>query len=268
MTWKPIDGRILTIEAVTAHIATVPFTDWRPSGGVLHNTAAPDLKLGLKYSIEHWRDMWVGYYKSLGWSAGPHFFCFPDKVLLFTPVNVRGVHSPSWNGTKFGVEMVADFDHDDDDAGLGLKIKMNAVAVFAALYARLGLDPAGIKLHKEDTRTTHDCPGRDIDKAEFIQLVQEYMGEGGEHPPVAKVLAGPQPPVADKRSTIAGVPDGDHLNVRELSSASSRVVGTLTNGARVAVIGDAMNGKTKWLRIIVVDSGRQGFVNARYVLQS
>jgi hypothetical protein len=262
MSWKPIDGRIVTIEQFRPIIAALPFTPFRPSGGALHNTATPNLKRIQQFSIEHWRDMWVGYYKSQGWSGGPHAFVFPDRrILLFTPFNQSGVHSPSWNGTKFGVEMCADFAIDDDDAGLGMAVKQTAVAVFGEVYKRLGLDPDNIKLHKEDQRTTHDCPGRDIDKAEFIQLVHEYMGEAGEHP--GTVAPPPQP--SGRRATVTGIAADDTLNLRALSSASSAVIDALKNGTRLGVFGEATNGNTKWLRVVVSETGKDGWVNAHYV---
>lgn len=260
MAWTKIDGRILTIDEVRTEIAGTTWRDWRPSGGVLHNTASPSLGRSQAFSIEHWRDMWEGFYRDTQhWSAGPHYFCFPGKkVLCFTPITSRGVHSPSWNGTKFGVEMVADFDKEDDDAGLGLEVKMAAVAVFAALYAKLGLDPAGIKLHKEDPRTTHACPGRDIDKAEFIQLVQEYMGDAGEHP------GGTVPPPAPAMKVgIVNVALGDTLNVRSQASASAPVVTKLVNGETVSILSEAMNGSTKWLRVEHLITS--GWVAARYI---
>ena len=254
-----IDGRILTINQVREDIAKKVFKDWRPSGGVLHNTASPSLGRSEAYSIEHWRDMWEDYYRGKGWSAGPHYFCFPrGKVLCFTPITSRGVHSPSWNGTKFGVEMVADFDREDDDKGFGLEVKSAAVVVFAALYAKLGLDPEGIKLHKEDPRTTHDCPGRDVEKREFIQLVQEFMGDAGEHP--GGTIPPPKPPV---RTGIVNVANNDSLNVRNQSSAAGAVVARLPKGSHVTVLSEAMNGTTKWLRVTY---GKDfGWVAARFV---
>lgn len=260
--WKTIDGRIVTVEQFRSHIATLEFSPFRPSGGVLHNTATPNLKRIQEFSIEHWRDMWVDFYKGQGWSGGPHAFAFPDRrILLFTPFNQSGVHSPSWNGTKFGVEMCADFAIDDDDAGLGLAVKQTAVAIFGEVYKRLGLDPDGIKLHKEDTRTTHDCPGHDIDKAEFIQMVHEYMGEAGEHP--GTVTA---PQAAPQRKGMVNVASDDTLNMRSLSSASSPIVSVLRRGANVTILGEAKNGSTAWMRVEA--SGKTGWVASRYILAS
>ncbi len=257
--WKPIDGRILSTADAVAAIGEVQFKNWRPGGGALHNTAVPSLKRSKDYPIQHWSDMWQGYYRGLGWSGGPHFFCFPGQVLFFTPITLPGVHSPSWNGTKFGVEMVADYDTESAQVDGGLLVKQTAVAVFAALYSKLGLDPDGIKLHKEDPRTTHACPGKNIDKAEFISLVQQFMGTAGEHPlPAESPPAAPQ----DRKGTV-NIP-GDTLTLRRESSASSESMGDLPDGTDLVIHSEAMNLTTKWLNV-TTPLGFIGWVNARYV---
>lgn len=260
MSWTKIDGRILTVDQVRTDIASKSFGDWRPSGGVLHNTASPSLGRSQDFSIEHWRGMWEGFF-SAKWSAGPHYFCFPgQKVLCFTPITHRGVHSPSWNGTRFGVEMVADFDTEDADSGLGLQVEQAAVAVFAALYAKLGLDPENIKMHYEDPATDHACPGKDIHKARFIQQVTEFMGSGGEH----SGGTAPPPPPPPKIGTVI-VAANDTLNMRDQSSVAGNIVAKLKPGVKVSVLGEAMNGTTKWLRVQPSGAGSGGWVAARYV---
>lgn len=265
--WVPIDGRIITVSQLKPIIQAMQFPGngamgFRPSGGTLHNTAVPDMGRARQFSHEHWRDGWLNYYKNeRRWPSGPHAFVFEDgKILLFTPFNQKGTHSPSWNGTKFGVEMVADFAKDDDDAGPGKIVKLTAAAVFAILYERLGLDPAGIVLHKEDRRTDHDCPGRDINKAEFIELVEEYMGHAGDHPNVPDPTNPPTPPAP--RAAFVNTPD---LNLRAGSSASARILAKLPKGERIEILDSAMNGKTKWLQVKVPRLKSAGWVSAQYV---
>lgn len=257
MNWKPIDGSILSTSDAEQAIADTEFKIWRPSGGALHNTAVPSLKRSKDYPIVHWRSMWEGYYRGMGWSGGPHFFCFPGQVLFFTPIILPGVHSPSWNGTKFGVEMVADFDKESAEEGDGLKVVQTAVAVFAALYGKLGLNPQDIKLHKEDPRTTHACPGKNIDKVEFINLVQQHMGTAGEH----NLPAVEQPPA--QHVGRVNTP-GDTLTLRRESSASSASLGVIPDGTHLEIKGEAVNVTTKWLNV-TTPAGYSGWVNAKYV---
>ncbi len=87
---------------------------------------------------------------------------------MFTPLTVSGVHSPSWNKTALGIEMLGDFGSEAFASGRGRKVRKNAVAAMATLCAILGLDPNGIRLHREDPATTHACPGKNVRKLEVI----------------------------------------------------------------------------------------------------
>jgi hypothetical protein len=78
--------------------------------------------------------------------------------------------------------MLGDYDKDAFDRGRGAAVRDNAVAAMAALSTVLGLDPAGMKLHREDPATTHACPGKNVRKLDVIQRVQDKMlDEAGEH---------------------------------------------------------------------------------------
>ncbi|MBS0640842.1 MAG: hypothetical protein JSS43_13260, partial [Proteobacteria bacterium] len=71
--------------------------------------------------------------------------------------------------------------------GRGLAVHRNAVSAMATLSAVLGLDPQTIKLHWEDPKTTHACPGKHVIKQQVIDEVTELMIErhGGDHQAVA-----------------------------------------------------------------------------------
>ena len=74
--------------------------------------------------------------------------------------------------------MVADFDGTDDPKSPGGRVIMDTTAFcFAELLKKLNLPAGGntIKLHREDRRTSHNCPGRLVKKDEFIAMVQGYM---------------------------------------------------------------------------------------------
>lgn len=265
----PADKRFMTPDQFREHVAALDFTSWKPIGIVWHNTASPDLKRWHEFSRAHWMVGLENYYKKQGWNGGPHLFCDdgPDGIGLFNALNRRGTHSPSFNAQWIGIEHVGDYNKEDDDAGPGLKVKTNGIIATAILCARLGIpvDAAHIKLHKEDPRTDHDCPGKDMaqDKAKSIQAVLEYMGTGGDHGPdwdhVVDIPTGPQPPV-----TKFGIVNEDGLNIRSISSASGVIVGVLNKGDKVGIVSDAMNGASKWLCIERPHSS-VGWVNARYV---
>lgn len=274
MAW-PAVKKFLTPQQFREHVNTLDFSAWRPIGIVIHNTAEPTLKRWHEVPRERWMNNLESYYKGLGWNGGPHLFIDDgeDGIGLFNPLNRRGTHSPSFNAQWLGFEHVGDYAKEDDDAGPGLQVKNNGIAAMAIVCAKLGIDPAThIKLHKEDPRTDHDCPGKDMaeDKAKIIQAVIEYMGHGGDHapnwahvvdPPV--IAPGPQPaPVEPVVSLVTTV---DDLNLRESSSAGSARVVSLPKGMQLAEIGPPVsNGATGWKHVRAPAIGKEGWVAARF----
>jgi hypothetical protein len=265
------EGRGMTVEQFREYVHGLSFPSWRPSFGCFHNTAAPTLAQWKGYPAAQRILNLERYYRDeQGWSAGPHAFVAHDFIWPFTPLNMRGTHTPSWNGTAFGIEMVGNYtlSGDDPTTGDGLAVYRNMVAVFAILYAKLGLDPATIKFHREDPRTTHRCPGDRMFalKPRFIADVQEFMGAAGDHVPEDDGTADPKPkPDAPPEGTVIA---SDGLNLRAASSASSQIIVLLPEGQRVAILGEAMNGATQWLRVwcrTPDGAAHAGWVAARYV---
>ena len=110
-------------------------------------------------------------------------FIDDKKIWVFTPLTLSGVHSPSWNKIALGFEMLGNYATESFGSDRGLAVRKNAVAAIATLSAVLGLDPATMRLHKEDKLTDHDCPGRNVKKTEVIAEVQALMQtrHAGEH---------------------------------------------------------------------------------------
>jgi N-acetylmuramoyl-L-alanine amidase len=182
--WKGIVGESFSAKDFDAYCQTLQWTAWRPSFITLHNTASPTLAQrpnGL--TLQHIKNLEAFYRDEQHWSAGPHLFVDDKQIWVFTPLTVSGVHSQSWNQTAFGLEMLGSYDTEAFDSGRGLKVRKNAVAAMATLSAILGFDPEGMKLHREDPRTTHACPGKKVKKLEVIQEVQDLMAarHAGEH---------------------------------------------------------------------------------------
>lgn len=272
MAWKGIDGRGLTVQQFAHHVAGLKFSAWRPSGVIVHNTGNPALYPLKGHGSWHGsptspqkrvNESLPGYYKGLGWSAGPHLFIDDELIWLFTPLTTQGVHSPSFNGTRIGLEMVGDFEIEQFNSGPGAKVRNNTVAALGILHAKLGLSPETIKLHREDPRTTHACPGKHVQKADLIRRVQEYMGEGGDHDNT-DAPASDTPVAKPERMGVTAVND---LSFRAQSSASSDKIGSLPKGVNLAIISEAMNGETRWLRVRT-PAGYVGWVSAKYVIIS
>jgi hypothetical protein len=104
---------------------------------VVHNTSAPRLLQWHSHPGEvRMRNLESYYRDQQRWSAGPHLFVADDLIWVFTPLTTSGVHSPSWNGVAWGVELVGEYDIEPFNPG----VRENAVDALAALYTCRGLD--------------------------------------------------------------------------------------------------------------------------------
>ena len=174
----PIVGKRFTAAQFVDYAAHVPLGDWKPDLIVLHNTAVPTLKQRpTGFSESSMEDLRQYYGEVQDWNGGPHLFVDQNGVWVFNPLDRRGTHSPSWNARSWGVEMLGDYATEPFDSGDGLRVQGNAIGALAALFRRLGLPPTDehFKLHKEDPKTTHVCPGKHVDKAKVRAAVQALL---------------------------------------------------------------------------------------------
>lgn len=173
--WHPIVGKSFLPSEFDEYVDSFDLTDWRPEFVVLHNTASPTLAEWRRIDgVERMRNL-QSYYSGLGWSAGPHLFVADDLVWAFTPLDVPGVHSPSWNRRSWGVEMVGNYEAEAFDRGRGALVKANTIGVLAALHRKLGIAPNTLRLHREDPKTHHACPGRFVRKAEIVAALERLL---------------------------------------------------------------------------------------------
>jgi hypothetical protein len=277
MAWPAVKQEF-TQEHFRRYVAGLSWPAWRPSKIVWHNTAAPSLAQWMKSAAEdrakglvpgitRIRNLERYFRDQNGWSGCPHLFIANDFTWVMNPLTAAGVHSPSFNTTAIGIEMVGDFDREDDDAGEGLKVKQNTIFATAVLCSALGLDPASaIYLHKQDPRTTHDCPGKDIasDKFQMIAEVVDLMS-GGEHDPaeVAAVIetgTAPKIPAMEGR----GITTANNLNFRRGPGVDNESTGSLPKGIELTILATARNGSTEWLQVRT-PAGHTGWVSGRYV---
>ncbi|MBX6363990.1 MAG: N-acetylmuramoyl-L-alanine amidase [Gemmatimonadetes bacterium] len=182
MRWKGVVGRGFTAEEFDRYVRSLTFPAWRPRFVVVHNTQVPMLAEWHRVPPERRMLGFVTYYRDeQRWSGGPHLFIADDRIWVFTPLTVPGVHSPSWNAVSLGVELVGDYDHEP----MSPDVWSNAVQALATLHDALGLDPGTLRFHKEDPKTTHTfCPGRAVDKAALIAAIRaEMASDAGEHLP-------------------------------------------------------------------------------------
>lgn len=174
--WKPIVGLGFDPVSFDIYCKSLTWTSWRPSFIVVHNTAIPDLAMRPKgFTRQHMQNFVTYYRDQQGWSAGPHLFIDDHLIWVFTPLTTTGRHSPSWNQVAIGLEMLGDFDKERFDAGRGALVRKNAVCAIATLCGALGIDPGTTRLHKEDKKTTHKCPGTKVSRTQLVADVQTVL---------------------------------------------------------------------------------------------
>lgn len=195
----PIVKRKFTADEFDAYMATVPIGSWTKRI-VLHNTAVPSLKSWKGVVSESNLEALHKYYefrapagkkgRPTGWPGGPHLFIDSEGIWVFNPLDKKGVHSPSFNRDAWGIEMLGDYASEAFDSGHGLAVQNNAIRALAAMFRRLGvktLDGDNFKIHKEDPKTTHDCPGKNVHKPAVQAQIQALLGGA---PPVAPPVDG------------------------------------------------------------------------------
>lgn len=267
MAW-PALKKDFSQEGFRDYVQSLSWNSWRPNKIVWHNTAAPTLKQwivtadsdareGKTPGITRIQNLERFFRDNNGWSGCPHLFVANDRIWVMNPLTAPGVHSPSWNGTSIGIEMIGDFASEEDDLGEGLKVKNNTILATAALCSALGIDPNNsIFLHKQDPKTTHDCPGEKIarDKQDMIDTVIDLM-DGGEHSPHHEVAS----PALEKR-VITTV---NNLNFRVTPSVLSVARSQLPAGVVLTVL-DSASG---WLKV-KTPAGYIGWVSGRYTKEA
>lgn len=157
---------------------------WSPIGVTLHTTFLPSLaKVDDYLASKKWTqaqlvDNWWVTYKKNKWASGPHLFAFRDKVIVGTPLTMRGTHSPSFNRNRYGLELVGDYTKET----LPPDIRANAVNAIASLYKfiiKTKPSAESFVYHGEDPRTTHkSCPGKMVGtKAEWLTEIIAQMAK-------------------------------------------------------------------------------------------
>lgn len=181
-SWRGTLGQFFTPQTFKDYVAGITFQGgFRPQFIVLHNTGAPNLAQWKAHPVlDRIKNLTNYYHNQLHWMAGPHLFVDDKNIITFTPLWAQGTHSPSWNSISWGMEMAGDYSTEVFTPA----VRDNAVAAVAILSMARGFNPDSMKLHKEDPRTTHDCPGRNVDKADMIKRVHQYILDAnpGDHP--------------------------------------------------------------------------------------
>lgn len=180
MSFKAV-GIELTRQGLREHAQGLDLS-WANSV-TLHHTATPSLAQRPNgFSRQHIVNIADFYKNKLGWSSGPHLFIDDSErpFKAMTPLSHRGVHARSYNYYSIGLEVLGNYDHEDANSGRGFLCWQNAARAVSIILKQLGLmpDKRSILFHRDDPKTNKTCPGRNISKDAFLELVRRADDQG------------------------------------------------------------------------------------------
>ncbi len=179
------EPRGCTPATFAAFVGALAWHPWRPCFITLHNTGVPSLATWMDPTHPaQQRIVAQKHYERdiLHWHSGVHLFVAQDLIWNLCDLTQVGVSVSCWNHLTLGIEMVGDYAAESFESGPGAQVRDNAVAALAVLHRKLGLRPDGFRLgvrglhfHKECHRDHHDCPGRNVVKADVVAHVLAQM---------------------------------------------------------------------------------------------
>lgn len=170
-------GKVWTPESFREYLKGLKRPSYAKSV-TIHHTGAPSLAQRPKgFLAQHILNI-ESYYKSLGWSRGPHLFIDEDQIFGMTPLTVPGIHAVSFNRTSIGIEVLGDYDSEDPLSGRGLSCMKTAAACAKALFEWLDIpiNETTLKFHRDDPKTRKTCPGKKVKKDWFVSLMTASSG--------------------------------------------------------------------------------------------
>lgn len=178
----------------------------------------------------------------MGWHAGPHGFIPPSPSIVccgFSDILHPGVQCSCGNREELGFECVGNFTSGADtwDTGLGALVRDNAAFVFAVWYKKLGLNPDGLRFHRDCVKDHHACPGNLVQKPDIIARIKVQMGLLGKTPTVKVPHDLVLPPAKDADVTSA---DGHTTILVQQALNKALNVGLTEDGIADLKTGDAI----------------------------
>jgi hypothetical protein len=179
--WRGIVGKSFRPVEFNVYCRTLRWDSWRPTFIVLHHTESLSLaECPNGLTRDHISKLESYYRDKLGWRGGPHLFVDDRCIWVFTPLNVAGAHSPSWNNISLGVAMLGDYDRESFLTGRGLDVRKNTVSAIATLCTILEIDYHNLLLHRDDPSATDVCPGNNVRSLYVTREIQKLIAGG--HP--------------------------------------------------------------------------------------
>jgi hypothetical protein len=176
----PIVGRRFQPAEFIAYVKWVKQNEtytWNPSGITMHHTGYPDLALRPNgFNEQHMRNLRSYYRNDKGWRHGPHIFTDDHGIWVLNPLSIRGVHASSYNSTRYGIEMLGNFDNIDEfNSERGIASRYHGKVAAAVLMKHAGISTSKLNFHRHDRLTSKKCPGRHVDFSAFEEDVLKLV---------------------------------------------------------------------------------------------
>lgn len=169
-------GRVWTPSTLGPYLSTLTPPAWATSI-TLHHTGAPSLaQRPHGFTAQHLANIRHFYEVTCGWSAGPHLFVDDDQFWGMCDFRKKGIHAGSFNASSIGIEVLGNYDTESPRSGRGLACWRSAALAVHLLASWLKLpriDETTILFHRDDPRTTKLCPGKQVQKAWVLDLIQQ-----------------------------------------------------------------------------------------------
>lgn len=170
-------GKVWTADLFGEYLKTIKPPSWAKAV-CLHHTAAPNLAQRPKgFTIQHIENM-RDFYKGMGWKSGPHLYTDEDQIFGMTPLTETGVHAVSFNRSAIGIEALGYYSKGEEDpkSGRGLQVWQNTAQIVSQLleWLNLSISEKTVLFHRDDPKTSKDCPGSQIEKQWVIDLIKSW----------------------------------------------------------------------------------------------
>lgn len=170
-----------TVADFVAHVKTINRPSFAPDtlvdGVVVHHTWKPTLA---DWRGETTMNGMLNYYKRLGWNAGPHLFIAigspniaNDGIWQMTPLTTKGIHAGECNNTKWGIEVVGNYDIQPWSSAMR-SVVYDVVAELMRKAEARSISLRNLKGHRE-CNSPKSCPGKMIDMNVVRDDVQAIM---------------------------------------------------------------------------------------------
>lgn len=167
-------GKVWSSDSFKEYLKTIKPPSWAKAI-CLHHCAEPSLAQRPKgFQIQHIINM-RDFYKGMGWRSGPHLYTDDDQVFGMTPLTETGVHAISFNRSAIGIEALGYYSKGGENpfGGRGLEVWRQTAEIARQLLQWLGLEAneKTVLFHRDDPKTSKDCPGAQITKQWILSLI-------------------------------------------------------------------------------------------------